>query len=330
MPTTTPPPPVPSGISSSIDSDTSLNVLDLELMCHWTTSTYATLTHDPALLPFWRQNIVTIGRSCPFVMRSILSLSALHLAHLSPGRERELVEKSIICQQQARKEASAVVASVHRHSPPEVVENSFCYSLLTMFIVLANSPPPGDGALAQSNSDSAPDWIRIYGGVHELGLLCGPALNLGQTVSPIGIFAVRRFKLGEHAKNLNHPYLDHLKAQLNSAEISPNVRMVYDRAINELYAAFAVFFCEIPGESPDAMDLFLWLTKVMVDFIPLLRNNSQEALAIFGYFCMLPTRLPQRWWLTRWAENLKPFTHELLDVEHQRWVVEPSTDGNCV
>ncbi|KAH7303010.1 hypothetical protein B0I35DRAFT_195215 [Stachybotrys elegans] len=137
---------------------------------------------------------------------------------LSPGRERELVEKSIICQQQAHKEASVVVASIHRHSTPEVVENSFCYSLLTMFIVLANSPRPGDGALAQSNSDSAPDWIRIYGGVHELGLLCGPALNLGQTVYPIGIFAVRRFKLGEHAKNLNHPYLDHLKAQAHLEE----------------------------------------------------------------------------------------------------------------
>ncbi|KAH7369332.1 C6 zinc finger protein [Plectosphaerella cucumerina] len=302
-----------------------LNRLDLELMHHWTSSTHTTLTHDPQLRPFWCRNLVAIGLSCDFVMRNILSLSALHLAHLSPEREPELVEKAVFHQQLASKQALAAMAAVTggAATPPDLADCLFCYSVLTMYIVLSNSRNPED-VLLSGGASPAPDWLHIYSGVRELGVLSRQGRDPGRPVSPIGVFAVRRVELRERARHMPHPYLDHLRANMAAVAIDPALRAIYDLAIDELHASFAIFY-RMPDDTPDIIDLFLWMSRIQTNFIPLLKNPSQEALAVFSYFCMLPKKLPRQWWLNRWADSLKIRTYELLDAEHRRWVVEPST-----
>lgn len=294
-------------------------------MYHWTTHTHATLTHDPNLRPFWRRNLVAVGLRCDFVMRNILSLSALHLAHLCPEREPELIEKSVYHQDLASKQALVAMASVHAAADStELADCLFCYSALTMFIVLSNSRNPED-ALLSSGSNPAPDWIHMFSGVRELGVLSRQGRNPSNPVSPIGLFAGRRVELRETARTTQHPYLDRLRAHIARVDMPAAQRAIFDNAIAELHASFAVFY-RTPGDTPDIIDLFLWLPRVLFDFIPLLRNNpSQEALAVFSYFCMLPKKLPRQWWLNRWADSLKIRTYELLDAEHRTWVVEPST-----
>lgn len=133
-----------------------------------------------------------------------------------------------------------------------------------------------------------------------------------------------------------HPYLDLLRARLAATPLDPSLRAVYDHTVEQLYKQFSAFYLAPdpdpdpadapPPPTPDILDIFIWVSAVSDDFMPLLRSTpSQETLAIFSYFCMLPKRLPRRWWLNRWADSLKIRTYELLDTEHRTWVVEPTT-----
>lgn len=54
---------------------------DLELLHQFTTYTYTTLTDDMSLRDFYRINIVQIGLKHEYIMRTVLSIAALHVAH---------------------------------------------------------------------------------------------------------------------------------------------------------------------------------------------------------------------------------------------------------
>ncbi|KAF4635768.1 hypothetical protein G7Y89_g2316 [Cudoniella acicularis] len=55
---------------------------DLELLHHYSTSTYLTLASRVSLDEFWKIVMVKIAFSNPFLMHGLLALSACHLAHL--------------------------------------------------------------------------------------------------------------------------------------------------------------------------------------------------------------------------------------------------------
>lgn len=63
-----------------------LPMLELELLHNFTTLTYTTLAASPAIAEFWRVTVVQVGLRCSYIMRSILALSALHLAYHRPAQ----------------------------------------------------------------------------------------------------------------------------------------------------------------------------------------------------------------------------------------------------
>ncbi|KAJ4285983.1 hypothetical protein N0V88_008170 [Collariella sp. IMI 366227] len=63
-----------------------LPLLELELLHNFTTKTYKTLTTDPSVWEFWRDDVVQLGLSCDYIMRAVLAVSALHLAYHRPER----------------------------------------------------------------------------------------------------------------------------------------------------------------------------------------------------------------------------------------------------
>lgn len=60
--------------------------MDIQLMHHFSTCTYATLAQNEELLRVWQVVIPNESFSHEFLMRGILAVSALHLAHLDPQK----------------------------------------------------------------------------------------------------------------------------------------------------------------------------------------------------------------------------------------------------
>ena len=106
---------------------------NFELMYHWSTSTCETLAENATLRQFWQRNVVRIGLRCDFVMRSLLSLAALHLAYLNPARRPELIERSILHQSEAARAARQSIETAGSADGQEVGENLFVFSVLTVY-----------------------------------------------------------------------------------------------------------------------------------------------------------------------------------------------------
>lgn len=106
-----------------------LNMLDLQLMHHFATSTYATLFVHPPMRHFWRDQAVRIGLRCDYVMRAILAVSALHLAHHSPERRELYTSTALTYHRVASKGAMSLMTDVKE----EDAGNLFVFSVLTIF-----------------------------------------------------------------------------------------------------------------------------------------------------------------------------------------------------
>lgn len=107
-----------------------LNFLDLELLHHYCNFTAHTLSENPLLRDFWRINVVKLGIECDYVMRSILSLAALHLAHLHPERKDTLLEKSMAHHEMSSRAAIELMERVQDNNKAQL----FIFSVLTIYI----------------------------------------------------------------------------------------------------------------------------------------------------------------------------------------------------
>jgi hypothetical protein len=67
-----------------LPSTLGLNLEDLELLHHFVTVVYLTLSNGPAIQRMWQIDLPKEALSHPYLMHGILAFSALHLVHLSP------------------------------------------------------------------------------------------------------------------------------------------------------------------------------------------------------------------------------------------------------
>ena len=107
-----------------------MNMLDLELLLNYTASTYATFSNDPLLRDFWRHTVPSMGLQCDYVMRSVLALSALHLAAHRPAKREFYVSTGLRYHEVASRKAMEMLGSVTEES----AENLFIFSILTICV----------------------------------------------------------------------------------------------------------------------------------------------------------------------------------------------------
>ena len=71
---------------SNVETCPSILWEDLELMRHFVTDTYVTCSCVPSIRDLWQTTIPKMASDHPFMMHSLLSISALHLAFLNPTK----------------------------------------------------------------------------------------------------------------------------------------------------------------------------------------------------------------------------------------------------
>lgn len=117
-----------------------------------------------------------------------------------------------------------------------------------------------------------------------------------------------------------HSPLQDLQMWLNESKKHTDRLHVYNRAIEELQSLYRLFEMDTRLE---ILDAFVWIWEVADDFLPLLELPTQEAVAIFAYFCVVLKRLDDQWWLQGWADHLMSQAYATLDEEHRLWIGWP-------
>ncbi|KAK4117944.1 hypothetical protein N657DRAFT_584530 [Parathielavia appendiculata] len=312
----------PSPVSMLPESG-ALPLLELELLHNFTTKTYTTLTADPSLWEFWRDDVVQQGLACDYIMRAVLAVSALHLAYHRPDRRDFYIEESILLHQKASRSAMRVMAAGGDKMDKHQAANLFLFSVLTFFFALASprrSHPDGTFFIGDSG---VPDWAfllsggkSVFGVLGERGLetVAGPFLHYGR-----GRWNAQRAIM--EARSHEPPLLDPLRARIAAAVSDPDLLRTYAYAVDELELALVVR--QDPDAPRDVLDAMVWLWMVSDSFVPLLKVPAQEAVAIFAHYCVLLKHHESHWWLQGWGDHVMARAHEILDEEHRAWIQWP-------
>ncbi|KAB2574763.1 Sterol uptake control protein 2 [Lasiodiplodia theobromae] len=118
--------------NNPIEPQLELNMTDLELLHHFTVTTAYTLSTAPELQTWWRIEVPHIAFSYPFVMRALLSLSGIHVAHTLRSSSSSsadnnttatsppsAIHPSLFPSASSSFSSSSVTSSSHNNSHPE-------------------------------------------------------------------------------------------------------------------------------------------------------------------------------------------------------------------
>ncbi|KAH7136827.1 hypothetical protein B0J13DRAFT_640390 [Dactylonectria estremocensis] len=292
-----------------------LNLLDLELLHNFTSSTYATLDREPAIRNLWKFGIVRLAVGCDYVMRSLLAVSALHMAQHRPEQAELYVPHAIMYHQIASSKAINLIAE----AKPENAECLWAFSVSTMYFALG-SPRDNNTSLLIGES-SFPDWLFLLDGVRHL-LENLQATSYTGTLSPIIARGRRRYMASHEPQHENSDLLDALENDIKATVMDSSLLSIYLHAIEQLRPQIS-FALSNEGHNLDIMDAFIWHFDVAKDFMPLLKVPKQEAVAIFAHHCLILSKLQNVFWLQGWDKFLMSRAWEILDEEHRLWIQWP-------
>ncbi|OLN87849.1 hypothetical protein CCHL11_00548, partial [Colletotrichum chlorophyti] len=297
--------------------DLSLNLVDLELMHNFTTFAYTTLSTDPVVRQMWKVPVVRLALECDYVMRALLSVSALHLAHNRPERRDFFISRALTYHQMASRTAMGLMGALD----DENSEKLYLFSVLTIFFALA-CPRKSSDSLIMGES-SFPDWLFLLRGTRSLLKVIEPRSYTGPLL-PMFNHGRERFMHTRDESKVQSDLLADLQRLVNKTCADNNLLPVYNRAIDELRRTLSVFLWD-GGRGMDITDAFVWKYLMAEDFLPLLKSPgaTQEAVAIFAHFCILLKRLENEWWLHGWATHLITRAWAMLDQDHRLWIQWP-------
>lgn len=127
--------------------------------------------------------------------------------------------------------------------------------------------------------------------------------------------------------------LHDLAARIDKSVSDPKLRSIYQETIAELRCHISIALSRIRGggdsaaaaerRPPDISDAFVWHYVAAGDFLPLMRQGRQEAIAIYAHSCVIYSSMESFRWMQGWATFLFAKAWDILDDEHRLWVQWP-------
>lgn len=300
-------------------SPSTLNLRDLELLHHFTTSTCLTLSQEPSLKALWRINVPQIGFQCEYVMHCLLSIAALHKAYFLPEKREYYTLQGKAHHHNGLRLATSFIANVTNDN----CESLYIFSTMTLFITIATSRTSDDFMLLGNESNGG--WLELLKGTYFIIGNYHDAL-FNSSLGPMFIHGGKRSNMREDAA-INYPaetdVMQELRYHINESHLDKETYNLCANAIEELRKSLALaiksntLICE-PGDV-----VFIWLYKVNNGFLELATAHCQEAIAIFAYFCVLLKLMDTRWWMQGSGVHLLGQVWDLLDEEHRLWIRWP-------
>ena len=292
---------------------------DLELLHHYSTSTSYTLSQHPAFQTLWRTKGPQLGFSSSFLMRAILSLSSLHLAHLMPPERKGFY----ISQAELHHDvALQIVTPILPRLMQEDSEALLMYSCLACFISCAKPRKPGDLLLMEGGRIS--EWLIFFRGTKTiLETASEDSMRVGP-LAPMFVVGAWKFRMREDESVEGQRYVHDLKLLMEEGGVEDMKELqVYFEALDEMSKSFAMVFGNSTRNVNDPSDILIWLLRVSDEFLSLLRQRRPPALVIFAYFCVVMRRLEWAWWMEGWSVHLVSAIYDSLDEVHRNWMQWP-------
>ena len=96
---------------------------------NYTTTTYMTLAEDPFVRQLYQTTVVQIGFTCEYIMRALLAVSSLHIAHHRPEARDKYFAYATHHHRKATHQAMPLIEG----ADPQTAQMLFLFSVLTTF-----------------------------------------------------------------------------------------------------------------------------------------------------------------------------------------------------
>ena len=267
-------------------------VSDLELLHHFTTSTYQSLprAREPAMALVWQVDVPKLAFSHLFLLHQILATAAFHLSRLRPDMRQEY-------SMMASHHLDIAVQGMRVHLRDLNTDN--CHAVFAASYFL---PICGLGALARPDAPAGPTLETLV----EVFILlkgAGSILHLTEIVrhGPLSPFFVPagpyELKPGERCV-LERFRL--LAGQMARAGLESDVEETASAEIRSL-----VHWIEQGSRRSSNTELRIalaWPTTISDAYLALLRQRNAAALAVLAYYCSVLFLTEKDFWFTRgWA-----------------------------
>ena len=276
----------PLGLHIPITSQ--LNLLDLELMHHYSTVTCFEISKVPAKHPTWQTAVPREALTYHFLMHALLAISAVHLMYLYPSKQH-IYEAAA-----TRHRNQALTTSIPFLNNINPVNCHALFALSNMVSVLSlifphPSPPSGSG-LPSDPLDTTLEFFTVIRGVKTVLSSAQEWIAQG----PFATFTEHNWEpsLAPLANDVIAAF-ERLEKRVEETAEEPALCEAYAGAIQRLKVAFQTD--EVIRDEPGLV--FIWPVVVPERYVTELSNRTPMALAILGHYAVLLHSNNGPWWL---------------------------------
>ncbi|KAF3012673.1 hypothetical protein E8E14_011623 [Neopestalotiopsis sp. 37M] len=292
------------------------SIEDLELLHHYHTSTCFTFTTEPLARDFWQLAAPQIGFASHFILRSVLSISALHLSRFKKGHEGIFLARAYAHHRAALESAKPTISDINANNCEQV----FLFTTLLKFFAFAK--PKGDSDLLIADEKSTSEWLTQFRHLHGLvsnrkettrpSIVATLWQDGAQPVDFWLLYGSERDALVELEGTIyisTHKDLDSLASILD--------------ALHHLQKSFVMFNESTFSGDSQIRATIMWLCTISDAYIALVAEGDHEALCVLAFYCVLLRRLECFWWIEGWGLHLIERIYSRLPDKFRLWIRWP-------
>ncbi|RDW78846.1 Zn(II)2Cys6 transcription factor [Aspergillus mulundensis] len=297
-----------------------ISLPDLSLFHHFTTSTYCTLAAEEAY-PVWQIHVPRWGFSFPSIMHLLITLSALHLAHLNPAKQAEYIHE-------ADEHFTFGVRSVTSVLALDTLDSTNCqqiYIAAVMICFAYFARGPRDGEYLVFNAKGKSEWLVLLHGVRTI-------LSQKQPEIFTGVLAPEKEKQNMDILN---PELDtelsrHIhRLQEVKAMVSVEIQAdsdLYVQVVDDLIGCFdGAYQKRKAGIVPQDLMPFTvgWTFRLPEMMIDRLEGREPVALVILAHWAILLRYMGDVWFMRGWDQHIILGIRACLPPAYHAWIEWP-------
>lgn len=277
-----------ASLAADIDSSTTLNLENIDLIIHWFTKTVYTVNppSKPAAIEICQTVILHQAMKHHFLLHGLLAMSALHLADYKPESQK-YTRVAIAHHTKGLSQFQSILDNIDESNFSAIIAFS---SLTIMFqFGLSRCPTYNSG-------------MEILNALEQTFILCKGWQKIVRIADGLDCRAGT-----QSIRSSSKPYTSRLPqeieakfGQLHSLNHDQNVA-VYALTISSLRSVFEML---ADKGTADPHAVVEWVHTIPEDFIFLIREREKMALLIVAYYCIVLDSVPQVWWIRGRARPL--------------------------
>ncbi len=290
---------------------------DLELLHHFTTRTCYELSDKFPSQQIWQTTIPQIAYSYPFLMRGLLALSALHLAHVRPQEANHFEIKAMAHQNAALgpfQDAMKDISPTNCHA-------LFAFSA-TLVVIGFASPHSSSSRSLLDVREKTTRWMRLVRGVYPM---LSPMWNHLIQGGLRGMLTAGVVKSAAADSPTEPCFHYSALSQLLSYDFEdPETREACAGALEELRICFICTDISLKNRATsEVATIMAWSYRVPQGYLAALEQGNPIAMIILAYYTIALQHIDRYWWINGEPARMLLSVYRLLDKSMRAWLDWP-------